>query len=162
MAGNAPLTVTAGQAATLGSQVPAGASVDRCADQITFASKSVSFVVEASPPDGPDMTFRVAGLVDPTIVVPSGAQVDVEFINADSDEAHGWIITTADPPFAFGQTSTPAIPGAYAGVIGNPTSAGQGARTISFTVATAGTYHYVCPMPGHAQMGMNGTFIVRP
>jgi len=24
-----------------------------------------------------------------------------------------------------------------------------------------GTYQYICPMPGHAQMGMHGAFIVR-
>jgi len=27
--------------------------------------------------------------------------------------------------------------------------------------AMPGTYQYICPMPGHAQMGMHGAFIVR-
>jgi rusticyanin len=162
LAGNAPMAVTAAQAQTLGNTIPDAAVLDRCANRITFTGRTVSFVVEASPPNGPDMTFRIAGLVDPTLVVPAGAQVNVEFINADSDQAHGWILTTAAPPFGFGQTPTPALHGADAAVIGDPTNAGQGARTISFTATAAGTYHYVCPMPGHAAMGMNGQFIVQP
>jgi rusticyanin len=32
-------------------------------------------------------------------------------------------------------------------------------RSASFTAA-AGTYHYLCPVPGHAAAGMFGTFVV--
>jgi len=51
--------------------------------------------------------------------------------------------------------------GASAGVIGNPVSAGDGANTIRFTATSTGDYQYICPMPGHAQMGMHGAFNVR-
>jgi len=34
------------------------------------------------------------------------------------------------------------------------------AGTLTFTAATPGTYHYLCPVPGHAQKGMTGTFTV--
>jgi uncharacterized cupredoxin-like copper-binding protein len=34
------------------------------------------------------------------------------------------------------------------------------AATVSFTAATLGTYHYLCPVPGHARNGMTGTFAV--
>ena len=33
--------------------------------------------------------------------------------------------------------------------------------TAWFTAARAGTYHYLCPLPGHAEMGMVGTFVVQ-
>jgi rusticyanin len=161
LAGNAPLNVDAAQVRTLGDQVPKGAGVDACADRITFTAQAVSFVVEAVPPGNPDMTFRIAGLVDPTVVVPLGGKVTVEFINADHDQAHGWVISSAQSPFAFGAATPPALAGASAAVIGDPTAAGPGARTITFTASVTGTYQYICPMPGHAQMGMNGTFIVR-
>ncbi len=39
-------------------------------------------------------------------------------------------------------------------------AAGPGARMIAFVAGTKGTYHYLCPMPGHAQMGMAGILIV--
>lgn len=33
-------------------------------------------------------------------------------------------------------------------------------HTATFTATTPGTYHYLCPVPGHAQEGMTGTFTV--
>jgi plastocyanin len=107
------------------------------------------------------MTFTVAGLTNPAIIVPRGARVTVRFINNDTDEAHGWLITGSKPPFGFGQPATPAFAGAFSGVIGNPTAAGDGANTITFTASDAGSYDYICPMPGHAQMGMHGSFTIR-
>jgi rusticyanin len=85
----------------------------------------------------------------------------VRFVNNDADEAHGWLITGNRPPFGFGQPVMPAVAGASAGVIGDPDAAGDGADTIGFTAPSAGGYQYICPMPGHAQMGMHGAFIVR-
>jgi rusticyanin len=161
LAGLAPETVSAARTRALGNQVPAGASVDKASDTITFTSRTVSFTVVAVPPGGPDMTFRVAGLTDPAIVVPRDARVTVQFINGDSDEAHGWLVTDEQPPYRFGQPRVPSISGAFSGVIGDPTASGQGARTFTFQAGSAGTYQYICPMPGHAQMGMHGAFIVR-
>lgn len=162
LAGNAPLNLDADQVRTLGDQVPADASVDVCADRISFTGPAVSFAVEAVPPVNPDMTFRIAGLVDPTVVVPLGATVTVEFVNADSDQAHGWLVAAAQPPFGFRAAADPAFPGADAAVIGDPVDGRQGARTITFTAGAAGLYQYLCPMPGHAEMGMHGDFIVAP
>jgi hypothetical protein len=75
----------------------------------------VSFTVVAIAPGEPDMTFTVAGLANPTIIIPAQARVTVRFINNDTNEAHGWLVTTHKPPFAFGQPATPAIAGGYAG-----------------------------------------------
>src|SRR5207302_337622 len=123
---------------------------------------SASMTVEAVPPTDPDMTFRIAGLVNPTLVVRQGTAVTVEFVNADSDQAHGWLITTGQPPFTFRPGSSPAFPGADAAVIGDPVGGRQGARVITFTAGAAGQYQYICPMPGHAQMGMHAGFVVVP
>ena len=161
MAGLAPQTVSLAQARTLGDQVPAGARLDKAANAITFTSHSVSFTVVAVPPGGPDMTFRVAGLTNPAVVVPQNAQVTAQFINGDNDEAHGWMVVNEQPPFRFYQPKTPIVSGAFSGLIGDPTANGQGASTFTFQAGPAGTYQYICPMPGHAQMGMHGPFIVR-
>ena len=32
--------------------------------------------------------------------------------------------------------------------------------TLSFTATNAGTYEYLCPVPGHAEEGMAGSFVV--
>lgn len=161
LAGRAPQSVPAGQVKALSEQVPAGASVDAGTRTITFTTATVSFTVVAIAPGGPDMTFTVAGLTNPTIIVPAQARVTVRFINNDTDEAHGWLVTTHKPPFAFGQPATPAITGGYAGIIGDPTGGNDGASTVGFSAGGAGSYDYICPMPGHAQMGMHGAFIVR-
>lgn len=161
LAGTAAQNVPASQVRALSDQVPAGASVDRNANTITFTRTVVSLTIVAIAPGAPDMTFRVAGLANPAIIVPRGARVTVRFVNNDPDEAHGWLVTENQPPFGFGQSATPAISGAKSGVIGDPTSAGDGASTFSFTAGTTGSYEYICPMPGHAQMGMHGSFLVR-
>ena len=100
--------------------------------------------------NNPDMTVRIAGLISPTVVIPRDAHVSIEFINADSDEAHALVVTAAKPPFAFHPAATPAFGGSVAGPIGDPTPAGQGARNLAFTAPKPGSYQYLCPMPGHA------------
>ena len=161
LAGDSPLTVRAAQVRTLGDQVPAGAKIDSCLNQITFTTPIASFVIEAVPPNNPDMTFRIAGLVNPTVVVPLNTQVRIEYINADSDEAHTFVITSANQPLTFRPAGPPAFAGAAAGAIGDPTAAGHGARDVAFTAGTTGTFRYLCPMPGHAEMGMYGNFVVQ-
>jgi rusticyanin len=161
LAGKAPQDVPVSQVTALSEQVPANASIDTRADSITFDTTTVSFTVVAIAPGKPDMTFTIAGLTDPAIIVPQGARVTVRFINNDTDEAHGWLITGSQPPFTFGQPATPAITGAFTGIVGDPTAAGDGANTITFAASGTGTYQYICPMPGHAQMGMHGSLTIR-
>jgi rusticyanin len=143
-----------------GKSVPAAAYVDACANRITFTGPEVHFVVEAVPPGNPDMTFRIAGLINPTIVVQQGAAVTIELVN-DDNEAHGWTVIAASPPFAFHPPTAPAFPHA-ATIIGAPANGHHNARTTTFTAAPAGQYQYICPMPGHAEMGMHAAFIVAP
>jgi rusticyanin len=161
LAGDAPIAVDSAQLATMGNDVPAGADVVACANRVVFSATSVAFVIEAAPPNNPDMTFRLAGLVNPTVVVPQNAQVSIEFVNSDTDEAHAFVITAIGPPYSLRPAATPAFPGAVAGPIGDATSAGHGARVLSFSAVRPGTYHYLCPMPGHAEMGMTCLFVVQ-
>jgi rusticyanin len=154
--------VSARQAAQLGNQVLAGASINRSANTVTFAAAGVHLVAVASPAGGPDETFRIAGLVNPAITVPAGAKVSIEVINADPDTAHGLVITAnadTSSPMPM-MTSQPAFAGSAVWFLGNPTTAGMHVGTLTFTAATPGTYQYLCPVPGHAQKGMAGTFTV--
>jgi rusticyanin len=154
--------VSPGQAAELGRQIPAGARVDRAAKAITFSTATVGLVAVASPAGGPDETFRIAGLVNPAIIVPAGAQVSIQVINADPDTAHGMVITASQDtssPMPM-MTSRPAFAGSAVWFLGDPTSAGMHTAILTFTATTPGAYHYLCPVPGHAQEGMTGTFTV--
>jgi rusticyanin len=160
---NAPGTrVSAAQAATLGRQIPAGATVSSAQHRITFSGTTVRLVILASPAGGPGETFRVAGMVDPAVVVKAGARVSIQVINADPDTAQGLVITASGARSSWMPmlTASPAFTGSAVWFLGNPTSAGMHAATLSFTASTPGTYRYLCPVPGHAQEGMTGTFTV--
>ena len=160
---NAPGSrASAAQATTLGSQIPAGARADRAANTLTFTTTTVRLTVLASPSGGPDETFRIAGMTNPAIVVPAGARVSIEVINADPDTAHGLVITASTAAtWMPTMTQRPAFTGSALWFLGNPTSAGMPAGTLTFTAATPGSYRYLCPVPGHAQEGMAGAFTVR-
>jgi rusticyanin len=160
---NAPGTrVSPAQAARLGDQIPAGATVSSARHRITFSGASVRLVVLASPVGGPNETFRIAGMVDPVVVVKAGARVSIQVVNADPDTAQGLVITASGAGSSRMPmlTARPAFTGSAVWFLGNPTSAGMHAATLSFTASTPGTYQYLCPVPGHAQEGMTGTFTV--
>jgi rusticyanin len=154
--------VSPAQAARLGSQVPAGATASTAQHRITFSGMTVRLTVLGSPAGGPDETFRVAGMVNPTIVVKANAHVSIEVINADPDTSHGLVVTASQGTSSWMPMATarPAFPGSSVWFLGNPTATGMHAATLSFTASTPGTYRYLCPVPGHAQKGMTGTFTV--
>lgn len=144
-------------------QAAADATVDRQANTVTYHGTQVQIVAVASPDTGPDMTWNVDGLVNPTVVVPQGAAVTVAFYNADAGTWHGWELTTATPPF----TAMPmmqgsvAFPGAFAMPVAGATAQSWSGRTLHFSAAEAGTFFYLCPVPKHAEQGMYGEFVVQ-
>ena len=149
------------QASALGSAVPSGATVDRTANTVTFSTSTVNLTVLASPPDGPDETFRVAGLTNPTITVPRGARVTLQLVNADAGMVHNWLLTSAQPPFPYmAMMAAPVVLGAFAQTLPPASASRLPAATISFDASTPGRYTYLCSVPGHAQEGMYGTFVV--
>lgn len=154
--------VSSVKATQLGNSVPVDTSVSAGNNSITFSGNSANLVALASPAGGPDETFRMAGTVNPTISVKTGTRVTIEVVNADPDTAHGLVVTATGSASSWMpmMTSPPAFTGAALWFLGNPTSAGMHAGTISFVASTPGTYQYLCPVPGHAQKGMVGTFVV--
>jgi hypothetical protein len=143
--------VTPAEAARLGSQAPAGATIDRAANRITFTGASASIVVLASPAGGPDETFRIAGMVNPAIAIKARTRVSIEVINADPDTAHGVVVTagTGSSSWMPMMTARPAFTGSTLQFLGNPTSAGMHEATLTFTASTPGQYPlHLCPVPG--------------
>ena len=161
LAGRIGQPISQADATSLGAASPAGATVDRASNRITFTTATVRLAVIASPPDGKDLTFRIAGLVNPTIVVPQGATVTVQLVNADPDMSHNFAVVASRSPFSsMPMMAGAAFPGAISAPLGDPTSAGLPSETITFTAGTSGTYSYLCQVPGHAAAGMYGTFEV--
>jgi rusticyanin len=154
--------VSPAMATRLGDSIPAGATVNASNNRITFSGSAVHLVVLAGPPGGSDDTFRSCGLVDPTITMHAGAHVWIEVVNADSDSADGLVVTKLMSSVSWMPMTTTslAFDGSAMWFLGNPTPAGMHVGTINFIAATRGTYQYLCTVPGHAQEGMIGKFVV--
>ncbi len=151
------------RARALSHRVAATVAIDRQTNTITYHSAQVALVALASPASGPDMTWTVDGLVNPTVVIPQGASVSVRFFDADTDTMHGWEVTRTPPPYPYmAMMDAPvAFPGAFAMPVRGATARRWVGRVVRFTASRAGTYSYICPVPGHAQQGMHGTLVVR-
>lgn len=147
----------------LGNDVPSGASVDRSRNRIVFSSPSVQLDVIGSPTGQKDETFRIAGLVNPTVVVPAGAVVHVLFLNADPDMMHNFVVTAAKPPFADVpmMQGAPAFAGAAMPFLSAFSGVAAQSLSTSFVASAEGAYTYLCTVPGHAADGMYGQFIVQ-
>jgi len=97
------------------------------------------------------------------IAVPAGTRVSIEVVNADSDMAHGLVITATSTSSSWMPMMSAALAfnGSALWFLGASTSAGMQEGTVSFTASEPGTYQCLCPVPGHAQEGMVGEFIVK-
>lgn len=141
-----------------------GASIDKKANTVSYGGHSVTLVALASPHGQPNMTWEIDGLVNPTVVVQPGTQVNVVLANTDWGYMHGFELTSTPPPYPYMAMAGAAddfflmpLPPRTAK---NTTTASYYTRSASFTT-TSGTYRYFCPVPGHAAAGMFGTLVVR-
>ncbi|MFE3757593.1 sulfocyanin-like copper-binding protein [Nocardia tengchongensis] len=146
-------------AVTAGAQDPVDAVVDRVRGTILATGSEVHLIIVASP-NMPEENFRSAGMTNPTIAVPTGTRVSIQVVNADDDMAHGLVVTGDSAAGMPMSNASPAFPGAGVLALGTPTAAGLHTQILTFTADRVGLYRYLCPIPGHAQRGMAGTFIV--
>ena len=155
--------VSATDAARLAVAIPAGATVDATTNRVIFGTHDVHFAVVASGATSVQ-EFTIAGLVNPTVVVPRGSTVAIQLINADPVSAHGLVVTSATtPPSSMPMmTSKPAFAGSALWFLGASTSAGMHEGTVTFTADPSGTYAYLDPVPLRAQRGMAGSIVVSP
>jgi rusticyanin len=108
--------------------------------------------------------FMDYGLIDPTFVIKKGSTVNFIFINLGA-EIHIFAITPQAPPFNPFITLSPetlkadllylpALP--PPANFNNPFSGSIYSTSGSYTFNATGTYYYLCPIPGHAELGMYG------
>lgn len=141
-------------------------AVTTSGDTLTYATKAVTLVALGAPGNRPGMYWQIDGVDGPggpTVSVPAGATVTVEFADGDPGHRHGFELTTASPPYnrmAMGEGNI-AAPGAFIMPVPPPNGDQWHAATVTFQAPAPGTYHIICPVPGHAQQGMWATFIVR-
>jgi hypothetical protein len=110
------------------------------------ATNTVTFELIAGP-----FTFNGHRNGDGTLVVPSKANMVINFVNKDGTP-HSAIVTPGDGPIPNSATD-PAIPRAYTNKVleGLPQEASD---VMRFPVPESGTYRILCGVPGHALSGM--------
>ncbi len=156
-------TITNAGLSTLVSRGKQGASIDQNTNTATYTGRSVTLVALASPHGKPNMTWEIDGLVNPTVVMRPGTQVDVVLVNTDWGYMHGFELTVTPPPYPSmamaGVTDDFFLMPLPPRTTTDTSSASYYTRSANL-IAASGTYHYLCPVPGHAAMGMFGMIVV--
>ncbi len=91
---------------------------------------------------GPTLTFRVSDTVNVTII--DVGKVSHAFAVTDAPHTNGKTLFGA----AIASASMPLNPGEKG--------------TVVFKAASSGSYYYICPVPGHPELGMWGKVVVNP
>lgn len=125
--------------------------------QYDEAANTVTLEIVAGETDDLNYwNFNGYGNGDVTVVVPTGAEVTINFTNQDPNLAHsvGVASFTSNPPASL--DPNPVFDGA---ISSNPTDMTQSTQTgesetITFTADQAGEYSLACYVPGHSVSGM--------
>ena len=124
---------------------------------LTFTEKEIRLVVITGPED--DMlSYRIQGLRNPTLVVPSGAVLKVLFINVDGDMKHDIRFGHVVGDFTAGPDIKET---AGAGKMPSKTEDGtMQAEELVIKANEDGAYKYFCSVGSHAKGGMWGNIAV--
>lgn len=123
--------------------------------QVTGKTITVNLSFVESP-DFKVYAFNTVSLSDPnhnpTINANVGDKIELDVKNAGKS-FHAFAITasTSGPG--------PAIDGTTIGTADDPMKPGSSGE-VSFVPSQAGTYYYICAVPGHRELGMEGKIIV--
>lgn len=126
----------------------------------TAAGAAEFSLVAAQTPANGELNYNGTDKDHLTITVPAGAAVTITLANKGSLPHSLQVIpyTTTLPATAL---PTPAFPGAQTKNPQVGINKGQ-TDTIKFTASKPGKYLFICGFPGHALLGMYGTFVVSP
>lgn len=124
---------------------------------LTFTEKEIRLVVLTGPAD--DMlSYRVQGVRNPNLIVPSGATLKILFVNKDIDMLHDVRFghVTGEFDVAVDQKST-AGSNILTAMTDDKT---MQAEEIVLQATEDGAYKYFCSVRGHAKGGMWGNVLV--
>lgn len=124
---------------------------------LTFTEQEIRLVIKTGPAD--DMlSYRILGIRNPSLIVPSGATLKILFVNSDEDMTHDvrfghiegdW----ADAPEIAETTGSNHLE--HTSEDGT-----MQAEEIIIKAGEDGAYKYFCSVRGHAKGGMWGNILV--
>ena len=124
--------------------------------QGTFSGKEIHVSLKfVESPDFKNYGFNApvgsAG-ANPEVDVKVGDKIDFDVTNGGKS-FHAFAVT------ASSSGPGPAIDGTTIGTADSPMKPGEHG-TVSFIPGSAGTYYYICAVPGHRELGMEGKIVV--
>jgi rusticyanin len=132
--------------------------IDAGANRITLRARDSGLTVLAGP-EGNMMSFKVAGLTNPEIVVPEGATVTFTVINVDDDMNHDFRVSSKAPPYpdvlTLGADAVGTVP-----MGPHKEQTPFNATELVVRAARTGQGYDVCTVRGHAKAGMFGKLTV--
>jgi rusticyanin len=168
-------SVTIQEAIRMMRTTPSYANVMASNNTVGFDSQAVSIFAVAIMPDkavnltgmrppsySSDDVFVIYGLINPTLVIPSGASVQLTVVNLDDDMYHNLVVSPVGPPYPYMAMQGMMISGYWMPFL-PPADYSQGtAHEYSYTLTLnqPGTYWYLCTYPDHAESGMYGRITV--
>lgn len=104
----------------------------------------------------------------PSLKVRAGQAVTLVFANGSKTQPHNWVLLRGGADVAAAVSAAGASAGEAAGylpddanILASTALVKGGAREVlSFTAPEAGTYAYICTVPGHFETGMAGELVV--
>jgi plastocyanin len=126
-------------------------------DFLTFTAAEIRLVVTTGPED--DMlSYRIFGMRNPTLIVPSGATLKILFVNTDLDMKHDLLFGDLTSPFEL----TPDVKetAGSARVVPQAEDETLSAEEITIKANENGQFTYFCSVRGHARGGMWGNIAV--
>ena len=124
---------------------------------LTFTNKEIRLVVATGPED--DMlSYRIQGVRNPNLIVPSGAVLKVLFVNSDEDMKHDVRFGHVTKDFEIAPDIAETV-GSERLEHTNEDGAMQ-AEEFVIKPTGEGAYKYFCSVRGHAKGGMWGNIFV--
>ena len=134
-----------------GAAQPSGAEIKPTGNKVEF---TFSFVMSS---DSKQYAFNaLPGQTgsNPDIKVKSGDMVTIHVKNnSKSYHAFGIVVDPDSQPAVLWNSAVKSADSPL-----KPNESGD----VTFVAGAPGTYHYICTVPGHAALGMDGKFIVEP
>ena len=123
------------------------------------AAHSADVTILGGKKGGGSMDFNGFQRGAMTVTVPVGWQVVMHFENADTPLPHSLAVMPAGAHQQVAPSGAPAFPGATTANFAAGLPKG-GKQTFTFEASKAGTYDFVCGVPGHAVSGMWDSLVV--
>jgi len=137
-------------------QAAKGAAAGPSATQGQFTGKEIHVSLKfVESPDFKNYGFNApigSSGANPEVDVNVGDKIDFDVTNGGKS-FHAFSVT------ASSSGPGPAIDGTTIGTADSPMKGGEHG-TVSFVPASAGTYYYICAVPGHRELGMEGKIVV--